>query len=111
MVRVCDKMDQNTLLTPNEMTDTVGTNQDLFCIHAEVLANKKESRDPSRTAIYIRRFRPGSHAAMAAQSKWTKTHCYPPNEMTDTVGTSRDLFCIHAEVLANKKEGRNPCHS
>ena len=46
--RPATKTNQNTLLTQNERTETVGTNQDLFCIHAEVLANKKEGRDPSR---------------------------------------------------------------
>ena len=30
---------------------------------------------------------------------------------TNAVGTNPDLFCIHAEVPANKKEGRDPSHS
>ena len=35
------------IVNRNQRTDTVGTNPDLFCIHAEVPANKREGRDPS----------------------------------------------------------------
>jgi hypothetical protein len=34
-----------------------------------------------------------------------------PNEVTDTVGTSRDLLLVHAEVLANKDGAPNPLRS
>ena len=43
---VC-KTDQNTSLTPNERTHPAQTNQDLFLVHAEWLANKDGASNPS----------------------------------------------------------------
>ena len=109
--RPATKTNQNTLLTQNERTETVGTNQDLFCIHAEVLANKKEGRDPSRwcgTAIHLA-FCPATMPQRAKQMD--QNTLLTQNKMTDTIGTSQDLFCIHAEALANKKEGCDPSSS
>ena len=45
-------MDQNTFSTPNEKTDAVGTNPDLFSIHAEVPANKDRALNPSCPLSY-----------------------------------------------------------
>ena len=45
---VC-KTDQNTSLTPNERTHPAQTNQDLFLVHAEWLANKDGASNPSRS--------------------------------------------------------------
>ena len=94
---------------PNERTEAVGTSRDLFCIHAEVPANKREGRDPSCSrgiAIY-----PHFVQLCASMQHNGSKQMSNPNEMTKAVGTSRDLFCIHAEVLANKREGRDHSRS
>ena len=152
---------------PNERTNAVGTNPDLFSIHAKVPANKDRARNPSCPLSYCNRaahfikpcvnatngpkdsFKPKRkdlhcwnqssplqytcrstrkqgwmlgihlvHAVLCTKLSISHSHaCMKwkgpkqtsnPNEMTDTVGTSRDLFCIHAEVPANKREGRDP---
>ena len=97
---------------PNEMTDTVGTNPDLFSIHAEVPANKDRALNPSYPLSYC------SKAVCFVQlcddvtdNEMDQNTLLTQSEMTDTIGTSRDLFCIHAEVLASNEEACDPSSS
>ena len=94
---------------PNERTYTADTHPAPFSTHAEVAAKKDRARNPScpcgLTYKAVRFIQPCLRRQNGPKQMSN------PNEMTDAVGTIPDLFCIHAEVPANKKEGRDPSHS
>ena len=112
MPQCAKRMDhQNTLLAQNELTEAVGISLDLFCIHAKVLANKKEVCHSScwcGTAIHL-----AFHPAMPQCAKqMDQNTLLTPNERTkEAVGTNQYVFCLHGEVPTNKKEVRDPCRS
>ena len=57
-------------------TNAVGTNQDLFCIHAEVPANKREGRNPSCSrGIAIKLSVSSSRRVRPSMKCRTKTYC------------------------------------
>jgi hypothetical protein len=90
-------------------TNAVGTNPDLFCIHAEVPANKREGRDPSCSRGIAIKLTVSPRVRVHVPNG--PKHMANPNQRTNAVGTNPDLFYIHAEVPANKKEGRDPSRS
>ena len=75
--------------------------------------NKKEGGDPSRLGgIAINACHDGG-PAIARVLQYSAVLPVVENSQyrTNAVGTNRNLFYIHAEVLANKKEAPTPLRS
>ena len=102
------KMNQNTFLTPNEKTDAVGTNEDLFSLHAKVFANKDGASNPILPIRNCNRAVCFMQSPVCTMLNMDRNTFSTPNKKTDVVGTNQDLFSIHAKVLANKEGASNP---